>query len=69
MTGIGTAEALAKVYGMLANGGVAADGRNLISENLLQTLNDGMTPLLKDEVLGIQSRFSYGFSRLQYQVR
>ncbi|XP_072027158.1 beta-lactamase domain-containing protein 2-like [Amphiura filiformis] len=68
-TGYGTAEALAKVYGIIANGGKTSDGKQLLSEKLIKMLEEGGTPLLKDEILGIPSRFSFGFHRLTYQDR
>ena len=68
VSGIGTAQGLAKVYGMIANGGVASDGKKLLSEKLLRTINEGGTPLIREEVLGVPAKISYGFMRIPYQV-
>ncbi|XP_072027157.1 beta-lactamase domain-containing protein 2-like [Amphiura filiformis] len=68
-TGIGTAEALAKVFGIIANGGKTTDGKQLLSEKLIKIIEEGGTPLLKDEILGVPTRFSSGFIRLTYQDR
>ena len=66
--GIGTAEGLAKVYGIIANGGVAANGKRLLSENLIKMIYEGGTPMVKDEVMIIPSEVRYGFYRLDFQV-
>ncbi|XP_072027160.1 beta-lactamase domain-containing protein 2-like [Amphiura filiformis] len=68
-TGIGTAEALAKVYGIIANGGKTTDGKRLLSEKLIKMIQEDGTPRIKDEVLGLETKFSLGFSRHIYQDR
>jgi CubicO group peptidase (beta-lactamase class C family) len=59
--GIGSAEALAKFYGLLANGGVM-DGRRFFNDTTLalmkKTLTDGI-----DRVFGISTAFSAGFMK------
>jgi CubicO group peptidase (beta-lactamase class C family) len=59
--GIGSAEALAKFYGMLANGGVM-DGHRFFNDSTLalmkKTLTDGI-----DRVFGISTAFSAGFMK------
>ncbi|XP_072025303.1 beta-lactamase domain-containing protein 2-like [Amphiura filiformis] len=64
VTGIGTAEALAKVYGIIANGGKTTDGKQFLSEKLIKMIEEGGTPLLEDYAIGIPSRYSYGFRPL-----
>ncbi|XP_072025302.1 beta-lactamase domain-containing protein 2-like [Amphiura filiformis] len=68
-TGYGTAEALAKVYGIIANGGKTTDRKQLLPEKLIKMIEEGGTPLLDDYTSRIPSRFSYGFHRLTYQDR
>ena len=68
INGIGTAQGLAKVYGIIANGGKVPGGKKLLSEKLIQTIAGDGTVASKDEVLGIPTRFSYGFMRQEYQV-
>jgi CubicO group peptidase (beta-lactamase class C family) len=59
--GIGSAEALAKFYGLLANGG-AMDGHRFFNDTTLglmkKTLTDGL-----DRVFGISTAFSAGFMK------
>merc|ERR550519_1036080 len=68
-TGIGTAEALAKVYGIIANGGKTTDGKHLLPEKLIKMIENGGTPMVIDEIIGMPSRISHGFFRLPYQDR
>ena len=68
-SGIGTAEGLAKLNGIIANGGKVPGGKKLLSEKLIQTIAGDGTVASKDEVLGIPTRFSYGLMRQEYQVR
>ncbi|XP_072027156.1 beta-lactamase domain-containing protein 2-like [Amphiura filiformis] len=68
-TGIGTAEALAKVYGIIANGGKTTDGKLLLPEKLIKMIDEGGTPEVIDEIIGMPSRMSHGFFRLSYQDR
>ncbi len=68
-SGIGSAEGLAKVYGIIANGGKTTDGKRLLSETLIKELNGGGSPWIIDEILGIPTKFSSGFFRMTYQNR
>ena len=57
--GIGTAEAFAKVYGILANGGKDAEGRVLLSEERIKELSTG-GKTRKDKCNGLQVRYNKG---------
>ena len=59
LAGIGTAEALAKVYSILANGGKNEEGKMLLSEEIIAEIYAG-TNTSKDKVLGVPTRFSHG---------
>ncbi len=67
-SGIGTAEALAKVYGIIANGGQTVDGTQLLSQELIKKIDKSGSPLIKDETIGIPTKFSSGFFRITYEV-
>ena len=67
-TGIGTAESLAKVYGIIANGGKTLDGKRLLSEKLIKMIEDAEYPDSPDQMLGMPLNKAYGFSHLPYQV-
>lgn len=57
--GIGTAEAFAKVYGILANGGKDAEGKVLLSEERIKELSTG-GKTRKDKCNGLQVRYNKG---------
>ena len=60
-SGIGTAESLAKVYGILAIGGKTLDGKQLLSAERIEQLQNEAAPMSVDVVLGLPSQFSHGF--------
>ncbi len=66
-SGIGTAEALAKVYGIIANGGKTIDGKRLLSEQVINMIQQDGTRV-KDEVFGVPTKFTLGFSCQMFQV-
>ncbi|XP_071805144.1 beta-lactamase domain-containing protein 2-like [Asterias amurensis] len=60
-SGIGTARAIAKVYGILANGGQTLQGQRLLSEGMVgRILSEARSPT-KDKFFGMKSSFSLGF--------
>ncbi len=67
-TGYGTAEALAKVYGIIANGGKTNEGKVLLSEKVLKLIEENGTPESIDEITGIPVGYRLGFHRKQYKV-
>ncbi len=67
-TGYGTADALAKVYGIIANGGKTNEGKVLLSEKAIKLIEENGTPVLIDEILGFPSGLRVGFQQQQYKV-
>ncbi|XP_072026501.1 beta-lactamase domain-containing protein 2-like [Amphiura filiformis] len=68
-SGIGTANGLAKVYSILANGGKTKDGKTLLSEQMIKQLVNGANASRKDKVIGASSKYSTGFTYLQFKDR
>ncbi|XP_022104225.1 beta-lactamase domain-containing protein 2-like [Acanthaster planci] len=64
-SGIGTARAAAKVYGILANGGQTPDGQRLLSDELVEGILTKAGPPSVDKVVGVETNFSSGFLLLK----
>ncbi|XP_038047466.1 beta-lactamase domain-containing protein 2-like [Patiria miniata] len=61
-SGIGTARAAAKVYGILANGGQPLQGQRLLSKKLVEDILAEAGPPSLDKVVAIETNFSNGYA-------
>ncbi|XP_033641765.1 beta-lactamase domain-containing protein 2-like [Asterias rubens] len=61
-SGIGTARAIAKVYGMMANGGTTRDGRKFLSDGLIKKfIGEAEKVATMDRTIGLKMLFNLGF--------
>jgi hypothetical protein len=59
-TGHGTARALAKIYGMIANDGAVVNGQALISDKVLLEFMQVSDKIRVDKVIKVPTSFSAG---------
>ena len=67
--GVGTARALAKVYGILADGGKTKEGKTLLSSKaIMKIISEGKDDGVEDRTVGVPILFNLGFTVFEYQV-
>ncbi|XP_071805405.1 beta-lactamase domain-containing protein 2-like [Asterias amurensis] len=60
-TGVGTARAVAKLYGILANGGQTIEGQRLLSEDIMSKfIGESKAPSF-DRSIGLETSFNLGY--------
>ena len=67
-SGIGTARAAAKVYGILANGGQTVEGQRLLSAEMVERIFTEARSPSADKVVGFKSTFSSGYFLSDFEV-
>lgn len=61
--GVGSAAGMARLHGILANGGITVAGRRLLSESMIQTLQIPLS-MGPEKLFGIDLFYSYGMELL-----
>ena len=67
--GVGTARAIAKVFGILANGGKTTDGRKLLSSDIIKKITREAVPFESvDRTAGVKMAINLGFALNSVEV-